>query len=150
MATVKIDTLISGLRSIGDDDFTCDNVYQFLTDRPVEVDSIVKYFHSPINWHSGIKLKILSWAVVVLKQLTGADLTHIPYKGAAPAMNDLLSRQIHGLFTSTASVQPHTSAGRLKGNSAEVSDPKGHHENSPAFQRWVVRFKTTESRRDER
>ena len=28
--------------------------------------------------------------------------------------------------------------------------PEGHGENSPAFQRWVVRFKATESRRDER
>ena len=52
--------------------------------------------------------------IELFKSLTGADVTHIPYKGAAPAMNDLLSRQIHGLFTSTASVQPHTAAGRLK------------------------------------
>jgi cysteine dioxygenase len=45
MATVKIDTLISGLKEIADDEFTCDNVYQFLGDNPVEVDSIIKYFH---------------------------------------------------------------------------------------------------------
>ena len=45
MATVKIDTLVNGLKSICDDDFTCDNVYQFLADTPVDVDSIVKYFH---------------------------------------------------------------------------------------------------------
>jgi tripartite-type tricarboxylate transporter receptor subunit TctC len=60
--------------------------------------------------------------IELFKQLTGADVTHIPYKGAAPAMNDLLSRQIHGLFTSTASVQPHTSAGRLK--AIAVTAPK--------------------------
>lgn len=60
--------------------------------------------------------------IELFKQLTGADVTHIPYKGAAPAMNDLLSRQIHGLFTSTASVQPHTSAGRLK--ALAVTAPK--------------------------
>ncbi|MGB7202837.1 MAG: cysteine dioxygenase family protein [Pyrinomonadaceae bacterium] len=45
MATVKIDTLISGLETISDDEFTCDNVYNFLGDNPVEVDSITKYFH---------------------------------------------------------------------------------------------------------
>jgi tripartite-type tricarboxylate transporter receptor subunit TctC len=60
--------------------------------------------------------------IELFKQLTGADVTHIPYKGAAPAMNDLLSRQIHGLFTSTASVQPHTAAGRLK--ALAVTAPK--------------------------
>ena len=45
MQNYAIDIVISGLRSINDDDFTCDNVYQFLTDTPIEVDSIIKYFH---------------------------------------------------------------------------------------------------------
>lgn len=56
------------------------------------------------------------------KALTGADVTHIPYKGAAPAMADLLSRQIHALFTSTASVQPHIASGRLR--ALAVTSPK--------------------------
>ena len=45
MKTVQIDNLISGLKSISDDEFTCDNVYQFLSENPIEVDSIVRYFH---------------------------------------------------------------------------------------------------------
>ncbi len=45
MQNYPIDIVISGLRSINDDDFTCDNVYQFLADTPVEVNSITKYFH---------------------------------------------------------------------------------------------------------
>jgi cysteine dioxygenase len=40
----KIDTVISGLNSIEDEAFTCDNVYQFLSDNPVDVDSISRYF----------------------------------------------------------------------------------------------------------
>ncbi len=60
--------------------------------------------------------------IELFKSITGADVTHIPYKGAAPAMTDLLSRQIHALFTSTASVQPHTAAGRLK--ALAVTAPK--------------------------
>lgn len=60
--------------------------------------------------------------IELFKSLTGADVTHIPYKGAAPAMTDLLARQIHALFTSTASVQPHTAAGRLK--ALAVTAPK--------------------------
>ena len=51
----------------------------------------------------------------LFKQTTGADLTHVPYKGAAPAINDLLGRQVQTMFTSTASAQPYTSTGRLKG-----------------------------------
>ena len=60
--------------------------------------------------------------IELFRQITGADVAHIPYKGAAPAMNDLLSRQIHALFTSTASVQPYTSTGRLK--ALAVTSPK--------------------------
>ncbi len=45
MKTVQIDNLISDLKSISDDEFTCDNVYQFLSDNPIEVESIVRYFH---------------------------------------------------------------------------------------------------------
>lgn len=50
----------------------------------------------------------------LFKSLTGADLTHVPYKGAAPAINDLLGRQVQTMFTVTASAQPYTASGRLK------------------------------------
>jgi tripartite-type tricarboxylate transporter receptor subunit TctC len=60
--------------------------------------------------------------IELFKMITKADVTHIPYKGAAPALNDLLGKQIHGLFTATASVQPHTAAGRLK--ALAVTSPK--------------------------
>lgn len=52
--------------------------------------------------------------IELFKAQTGADLTHVPYKGAAPAMNDLLGRQVQSLFTSVASAQQHIVAGRLK------------------------------------
>lgn len=42
---LKVERLIDGLTSISDEEFTCDNVYQFLGDNPVDVDSITKYFH---------------------------------------------------------------------------------------------------------
>lgn len=44
---LKVETLIDGLNSIREEDFTCDNVYQFLGENPVEVDSITRYF----NWN---------------------------------------------------------------------------------------------------
>lgn len=52
--------------------------------------------------------------IELFKAQTGADLTHVPYKGAAPAMNDVLGRQVQSLFTSTASAQQHIASGRLK------------------------------------
>jgi tripartite-type tricarboxylate transporter receptor subunit TctC len=52
--------------------------------------------------------------IALFKAQTGADLTHVPYKGAAPAMNDLLGRQVQSLFTSVASAQQHIAGGRLR------------------------------------
>jgi cysteine dioxygenase len=45
ISPVKIDKIIDGLKVISDHDFTCDNVYQFLGENPVDVDSITRYFH---------------------------------------------------------------------------------------------------------
>jgi cysteine dioxygenase len=47
MARVKIDTLIEGLRAIPDRSFVCSNVYDYLSQHPVAVDSIEKYYF----WH---------------------------------------------------------------------------------------------------
>lgn len=44
MKTVKIENLIEGLREIPDEQFKCENVYQFLSENPVEVDSISPFF----------------------------------------------------------------------------------------------------------
>ena len=44
MKTVKIENLIEGLRVIPDAEFTCDNVYQFLAENPIDVDTISPYF----------------------------------------------------------------------------------------------------------
>ena len=41
---LKVEKLIEGLCSFKDDEFTCDNVYSFLGDNPVDVTSIDKYF----------------------------------------------------------------------------------------------------------
>lgn len=45
MALHSIYNLIDGLRSMPERDFTCDNVYGFLGDNPVDVDSISRYFY---------------------------------------------------------------------------------------------------------
>lgn len=43
MNKVPINSLIEGLRSIPDDEFDCDNVYDYLGRNPIDVDSIQKF-----------------------------------------------------------------------------------------------------------
>src|SRR5438046_3717273 len=42
------------------------------------------------------------------------DLPHVPYKGAAPAVNDLLGGQVHIMFADVAALLPHIKSGKLK------------------------------------
>ena len=49
------------------------------------------------------------------KHLTGVDLTHVPYKGNAPALNDLLGGHVSIMFDTITTSLPHVKAGRLKG-----------------------------------
>lgn len=50
----------------------------------------------------------------LLKQMTGTDMVHVPYKGTAPGLTDLIGGRIQLMFSSLPSVQPHVQAGRLK------------------------------------
>jgi tripartite-type tricarboxylate transporter receptor subunit TctC len=50
----------------------------------------------------------------LLKSLTGTDLVHVPYKGAGPAMVDLLGGQVQLLCTSPLAVMPHVKSGKLR------------------------------------
>ena len=52
MKTLPIYSLIDGLCLISDEDFTCDNVYHFLSENPVNVDSISKYFFWSPNYYT--------------------------------------------------------------------------------------------------
>ncbi|MBN9474885.1 MAG: LacI family transcriptional regulator [Bordetella sp. SCN 67-23] len=50
----------------------------------------------------------------LFKSMTGIQMTHIPYKGAAPALNDLLGGQIPVMFDSVPGVIQHIKSGRLR------------------------------------
>jgi tripartite-type tricarboxylate transporter receptor subunit TctC len=52
-------------------------------------------------------------AAEMLKKMTGTEAVHVPYRGAAPALNDLLAGQIDFLFDPGIAIE-HVKAGKLR------------------------------------
>jgi len=51
----------------------------------------------------------------LFKQMAKVSIAHVPYKGGAQAMTDMMSGQVQLIFESTSSISPHHRAGRLRG-----------------------------------
>jgi tripartite-type tricarboxylate transporter receptor subunit TctC len=52
-------------------------------------------------------------ATETFRKLTGVSMVHVPYKGAAPAVTDLIGGQVDLSFATVGSVLPHIKSGKL-------------------------------------
>ncbi len=50
----------------------------------------------------------------LFKTMTGCDMVHVPFKGAAPALVELMSGQVHVIFDNLPSSAPHLKGGRIR------------------------------------
>jgi len=53
-------------------------------------------------------------AAVMFGSMARVDMVHVPYKGLAPALTDLLSGQVQLMFSSVVAILPHIKAGKLR------------------------------------
>lgn len=51
----------------------------------------------------------------LFKLMAGVQIVHVPYKGGAAAILDLISGQVHLMMESLNSITPHAKAGRVRG-----------------------------------
>jgi tripartite-type tricarboxylate transporter receptor subunit TctC len=87
-----------------------------------DVIALAKAKPEAINYGSGGKGTSVHLAGELFSSLTGAPMTHVPYKGSAPAVTDLIGGQIQLIFDTAPSALPHIKGGKVK--ALAVSGPK--------------------------
>jgi len=92
------------------------------------------YFASPGNGtphHVGMEL---------LKLGLGLDVTHVPYKGFAGAMTDLVGGQVHMMFTLVHSSLPHVRSGRIRMLGVTGAGRSPQYPEAPTFREQGIDF----------
>lgn len=79
-----------------------------------ELIALTKSKPGQINYASPGHGTMNHLAVELFKTVSGADLTHVPYKGTGPALADLLGGHVTVMFASTASARPLVMMGKLR------------------------------------
>lgn len=67
-----------------------------------------------LNYASAGNGTSLHLAMEYFKSVSGTFITHIPYKGSAPMINDLLGGQVDVMFDNVPNVLPHIKTGRMR------------------------------------
>jgi len=67
-----------------------------------------------INWASSGNGTSVHLSGELFKIMTGVELTHVPYRGSAPALTDMISGTVQVMFDNMPSSLPHIQAGKLR------------------------------------
>lgn len=92
-----------------------------------ELVSYAKTHPGTLNYGSAGAGSIFHLAAEMLEQQAGVRLTHVPYKGAAPALTDLMGGQIQFMITTIPTALQHIKAGKVR--AIAVTGPR----RSPLF-----------------
>jgi tripartite-type tricarboxylate transporter receptor subunit TctC len=79
-----------------------------------ELIALAKARKGELNFASGSTGSAGHLAGELFKTMAGVDMVHIPYKGAAPAVADLLAGHVSLMFDNLASALPNIKAGRVR------------------------------------
>lgn len=84
---------------------------------PNSAKELVDYARSnpgKANWASSGVGSSLHIGLAVFQMATGANVTHVPYKGTAPALTDIVGGNIQLMYTTSVSAEAQIKAGRVK------------------------------------
>jgi len=80
----------------------------------MELVTLAKQNPGKLNYASSGAGAAAHLAGELFKTMAGVDVVHVPYKGAQPALTDLIAGQVQLMFATSASVIPYVKAGRLR------------------------------------
>lgn len=78
----------------------------------------------------------------LFKAMTGVKMEHVPYKGAGPALNDLIGNQISIMFDNLPSSSPHIKAGTLKALGVTTAERAASFPDVPTIAETVPGYET--------
>jgi len=79
-----------------------------------ELIQVAKKSPGKLNYASSGAGAAAHLAGELFKTMAGVDLVHVPYKGAQPALTDVIAGQVQVMFATSASVIPFIKAGKLR------------------------------------
>lgn len=79
-----------------------------------ELVAVAKAKKSLLSYGSSGTGAISHLAAELFKSMTGTDIVHVPYKGTAPAVTDVIAGQIDMMLADYAAVAPHAKVGKLR------------------------------------
>jgi tripartite-type tricarboxylate transporter receptor subunit TctC len=78
-----------------------------------------------LSYGSGGAGNITHLAMALFESLSGIEMVHVPYRGAAPSIVALLSGEVQLLFSSIPAALPHLHAGRMKALGVSIKKRSG-------------------------
>ena len=82
-------------------------------------------------------------ATELFRQMTGTEMVHVPYKGDAPAVADLLGGQIQLIFSSVPALIAHLKSGRVRGLAVTTAKRFSELPDMPAVAETVPGYEHT-------
>jgi tripartite-type tricarboxylate transporter receptor subunit TctC len=99
-----------------------------------DIIALAKAKPGSLNYGSPAPMTSGHLSMELLKLMTGIEITHIPYKGGAPAMAAVISGESQMMISGPATVQPNIKAGKLKAIAVTTAKRSPGMPDVPTFQ----------------